>query len=138
MTDTRTVIDGLTAALNSHEPEAIRRGYSDEVVVTSPDGTFAGAADATAYLGDLLRAFPDLHLHVWSKVTCGDLVVDEWTMTGTNTGPFRVGDGRTLPATGRPVTLRGCDVAAIEDGRVISHRMYFDQADFLAQLGVAS
>lgn len=135
--DSRSVLDGLTAALNAHVSEAIRRGCSEDVVVTSPDGTFAGAADATAYFDCLLAAFPDLHLHVWSKVTSGELVVDEWTLTGTHTGPFLLRDGSTLPATGRLVTIRGCDVAAVEDGRVISLRMYFDQTDFLHQLGVA-
>lgn len=138
MTDTRSTFDGLTAALNAHATDAIRRGYSADVVVTSPDGTYAGAADATAYLADLIDSFPDLHLHVWSKVTSGDLVVDEWTLTGTNTGPVHLPDGSTQPATGRSVTVRGCDVAAVHDGRVISHRLYFDQADLLAQLGFAS
>lgn len=137
MTDTRAAVDELTAALNAHAPDAIRRGYSEDVVVTAPDGTFAGAADATAYFDCLITAFPDLHLHVWSKVTSGELLVDEWTLTGTHTGPFLLRDGSTLPATGRLVTLRGCEVAAVEDGRVISLRMYFDQTDFMNQLGVA-
>ncbi len=32
--------------------------------------------------------------------------------------------------------LRECDVATVTDGLVTSHRFYFDQMDFLGQLGL--
>lgn len=138
MSDTREIFDNLTDAMNRHDLDAIADGYSQQVVVSSPDGTYEGRQAATAYLGSFLGAFPDLSVNVWSKITSGDLVCDEWTLTGTNTGPLPLPDGSTLPATGRPVELRGCDIAAFESGQVISHRMYYDNVDLLTQLGITS
>lgn len=43
--------------------------------------------------------------------------------------------GETLQATGKSVRLRICDIATVEGGRIISHRFYFDQVEFLTQLG---
>lgn len=138
MSDIREAFDGLTQAFNRHDRAAIAEGYSEQVIVSSPDGTFEGREAATAYLDDFLGAFPDLTVNVWSKITSGDLACDEWTLTGTNTGPLTLADGSTLPATGKRVEVRGCDIAVMEDGHVISHRMYYDNADFLNQLGIAS
>jgi predicted ester cyclase len=133
--DTRQTFDNFTKAINEHDVERIALGYSPRAVVTTPDGTFESGLDATAYLRQFLGAFPDLHLNVWSKVTSGELVCDEWTFTGTNTGPLRLAAGHNA-ATGRYVELRGCEVATIEDGQIISHRVYYDQVDLLAQLGL--
>ena len=138
MSDTREIFDSLTEALNRHDLAAVAEGYSQQVVVSSPDGTYEGREAAAAYLNGFVDAFPDLTINVWSKVTSGALVCDEWTLTGTNTGAIALPDGSTLPATGRRVELRGCDIAAVEDGHVISHRMYFDNTEFLNQLGIAS
>jgi hypothetical protein len=32
--------------------------------------------------------------------------------------------------------VRGCDVATVEGGLITSHRIYFDQMEFLGQLGL--
>lgn len=138
MSDTREIFDSLTDAINRHDLEAIADGYGQQVVVSSPDGTYEGRQAATDYLESFLVAFPDLTVNVWSKVTSGDLVCDEWTLTGTHTGPLPLPDGSTLPATGKRVDLRGCDIAAFENGQVISHRIYYDNVDFLTQLGITS
>jgi hypothetical protein len=57
-------------------------------------------------------------------------------MVGTNTGPLVLPTGESMPATGRAVRLRACDAATVENGVVTSHRFYFDQAEFLGQLGL--
>jgi predicted ester cyclase len=134
--DTRQTFDSFTEAINEHDVERISLGYSPRAVVSTPDGAFDSGHDATAYLRQFLGAFPDLHLNVWSKLTSGELVCDEWTFTGTNTGPLRLAAGDVHEATGRHVELRGCDVATVEDGQIISHRLYYDQSDLLAQLGL--
>lgn len=138
MTDTRAAFDQFTKAINAHDLDALARHYSPDVVITGPEGTMAGVDAATDYFRGMFAGFPDLSINVWSKVTVGELVVDEWTLTGTNTGPVQLPDGSSVPSTGRTVTLRGCDVAAVENGEVTSHRMYFDQADLHAQLGLGS
>ena len=52
--------------------------------------------------------------------------------------PYRPA-GRTsgsVPPTGRTLDLPYCDVFRVENGRVVSHHIYYDQVMFLAQLGL--
>lgn len=136
MSDARKISDRVTDAMNRHDVAAAADCYSTQAVVVAPEGSFEGRDQARAYLEGFLRSFPDLTITSWSKVTSGDLAIDEWTFAGTNTGPVELPDGRNLPATGRSVTVRGCDVATVEDGEIISHRVYFDEMELLGQLGL--
>jgi ketosteroid isomerase-like protein len=34
------------------------------------------------------------------------------------------------------VTFRGCDALTVRDGRIRSHRAYYDQLAFMTQLGL--
>ena len=65
----------------------------------------------------------------------GDTAINEWWASGTHTGPLEGPDG-AIPATGKSLTLRGCDVITVQDGLIQSQRVYFDQLSFLAQLGL--
>ena len=46
-------------------------------------------------------------------------------------------NGETIPATGRRVRARECDIVTVENGVVTSHRLYFDVQDIPTQLGLA-
>ena len=59
-------------------------------------------------------------------------------VTGTHKGTLTTPDGQSIPATGKSVRLRTCDVATFKDGRATSHRFYFDQMEVLTQLGLTS
>ena len=73
----------------------------------------------------------DLTFEIVSRQTAGHLYAFEAIGTGTNTGA--VGP---IPATGRPIVLRGISVGSVSaDGLVESHRDYWDMAGFLVQLG---
>ena len=63
--------------------------------------------------------------------------IDEAYFVGTNTGSLTGPNGETIPATGRRVRSRECDVVTVENGVVTSHRFYFDVQDWLTQLGLA-
>jgi predicted ester cyclase len=136
MADARETFDRLTDAVNDHDLEAAARCYSPEAVLVSPDGTFEGREQAVSSIRGFLEAFPDMRVTSWSKVTSGDVVADEWTFTGTNTGPIATPDGETIPATGKAVSMRGADVAVVEVGLITSHRLYWDQLELLTQLGL--
>ncbi len=65
----------------------------------------------------------------------GDTAISEWTTSGTHDGPLETPEG-TIPATGKRVTLRGCDAMTVRDGRITSHRVYYDQLAFMTRLGL--
>ncbi len=83
-------------------------------------------------------AFPDASWEPVAKHEAGDTAIDEGYSFGTNTGPLQMPSGDTLPPTGKRVRLRGCDVATVKDGRIVSHRFYYDQTEFAEQLGLAT
>ena len=82
-----------------------------------------------------LLAFPDAEYVVESFVEEGDTFTDEWTFTGTNTGPFRLPDGE-VPATGRPVELKGMEFVEVRNGRIVVDNLYYDFMAAVAQLGL--
>ena len=64
------------------------------------------------------------------------MAIDEGIIVGTHTGPLNLPTGESLPPSGREVRVRSCDVARVENGEITSHHFYFDQMEFLGQLGL--
>jgi len=139
MGQARDVLDRVTTlAVDEDNLESALDLYADDAVVQTPDaGEIRGRVDIEDYWRQLLDGFPDSHFEPIAKHDTGRTAIDEGYLIGTNTAPIRLPSGETLPATGRSVRLRGCDVATVENGRIIEHHLYFDQAEFLAQLGLA-
>ena len=71
-----------------------------------------------------------------TNIESGDTAIDEGYFVGTNTAPLSLPTGESVPATGKAVRLRVCDIATVQNGVIINHRLYFDQMDLLGQLGL--
>ena len=133
MGEAREVMDRLTDAALKGDSEALKALYAQDAVAETPDeGTITGRDQIAAYLGEFSAAFPDAAYEHRYKHEAGDTAIDEGYFVGTNTGSTA-----RLPATGRRVRLRECDVVTVENGVVTSHRFYFDVQDWLKQLGLA-
>jgi ketosteroid isomerase-like protein len=89
------------------------------------------------YFADLSTAFPIAAFEVLLQHETADTAIDEGYFTGMNGGPIETGEGQSIPATGRQIRVRECDVATVRDGVITNHRFYFDQMEFLSQLGLA-
>jgi hypothetical protein len=66
----------------------------------------------------------------------GNCAVDEGWLTGRHTGPLPGPNGETIPPTEKTIRIRECDAITVENGLITSHRFYFDQTEFLGQLGL--
>ena len=67
----------------------------------------------------------------------GQTTIDEWIFVGTHTGPLTLSNGETIAPTGNRVSVSGMDIETFdEDGLLVRDRAYFDQLDFLTQLGL--
>jgi steroid delta-isomerase-like uncharacterized protein len=77
------------------------------------------------------QAFPDGTMLVEKVMAEGDLVTVLWRGRGTNTGT-----GNGLPATGRPVELRGITIWRIQGGKIKEEWSSFDQLSLMRQLGL--
>jgi steroid delta-isomerase-like uncharacterized protein len=137
MGEAREVMDRVTDAVMRGDREALTALYAPDAVAETPDrGTISGRDAIAAYLAEFGAAFPDatwepLHTH-----EAGGTAIDEGYFIGTNTGPMTGPNGETIPATGKRVRARECDVATVENGVVTSHRFYFDMLDWVEQLGL--
>ncbi len=136
MTDAREVRDKYTAAFNVHDMDALLRTVSPTGVTVSPEGLSQGHEELASYIGQFWEAFPDVYAMVVESFDVGDVAVDELLMVGTHKGPYMMPDGQVITPTGRPVSLRCCYVCTVENGLIVSLRLYFDQLELRAQLGV--
>ena len=137
MSEAREVMDRFAAAMSAGDLAAMTACYAPDVIAVTPDvGEMMGREAISDYLQEFANAFPDMAYEYARQHDAGNVVIDEGYITGTNTGPLVVLPGETLPPTGKQIRMRSCDIAEVEDGLITSHRFYFDQLDFLGQLGL--
>ena len=121
--------------VNSGDLDMAASVFAEDCQTTSPYGAITGI-EAFRQMGEAFRAAaPDNRIEALRTWQDGDTVIVEGVYTGTHTGPL-AGPGRVIPATGRSFTLPYVDIFQARDGKLVSHRMYWDNAMFLAQLGV--
>ena len=83
------------------------------------------------------NGFPDGAITIDNVMSAGDSVIVEFTGRGTHTGTLDTSMG-SIPATGRSLTLKLCDVTEFENGKIKRQRTYFDSGSMMAQLGLAA
>jgi steroid delta-isomerase-like uncharacterized protein len=75
--------------------------------------------------------FPDLNIKINNLIIKSDQAFLSWTFTGTNTGTFG-----EVSATGKKVKVNGFTrIIFNEDGKILHEDVYFNDLDFLQQLG---
>lgn len=135
MASAREISDRYTDLINAHDAEGIGALFADDGVFNEPAGEFKGREAIVGYWRAMFEAFPDMQGRDEFKAESGDSAINEWSVGGTHSGPFETPEG-TVPATGRRVTLRGCDIIAVRDGRIYNQRAYYDQLSLMTQLGL--
>jgi hypothetical protein len=145
--DTAALVDRMVDSYNRHDTDALAPCYTANARVHHAG--WPEAVDAETWLalfgGPLLTTFPDLQLHPRNLAADDRVALLEARLTGTNTGPFTLGEtdrlllgtqAETLPATGRAIDLCGVVVLEVADGRVTAERHYWPLVDTLVQLGL--
>ena len=124
-----------------HEYTAWVNGDSSKVNVLSelvdvynpglPNGEVHGRAEYEAYIQELRTGLPDFHFTEKEVVSSGDIVMVEFTITGTHDGELK-----GIPATGREVEIRGIEKFGVVDGKIQTIHAYFDTRQIPEQLGL--
>ncbi|TXS50458.1 SgcJ/EcaC family oxidoreductase [Streptomyces sp. uw30] len=138
MGQAREVMDRLTAAITTADSTTIAELYAKDAVAVTPDGgELHGRDDIAEYWRQMTQAVPDGTYESVHSYEIGDTAIDEGVFSGRNTGPIQLPTGEMLPPTQKEIRIRGVDFATVgADGRIVDYRLYFDEMEFLGQLGL--
>ncbi|MGP4044685.1 ester cyclase [Streptomyces sp. 2A115] len=139
MGQAREVMDRLTEAVtNIPDLKALSELFATDAVAVTPDGgEIHGRDHIVEYWRQMTDAIPEGTYEPVHSYEIGNTAIDEGFFSGKNTGPIPLPSGESLPATQKEIRIRGVDFATIDgEGRIASYRLYFDQLDFLVQLGL--
>jgi steroid delta-isomerase-like uncharacterized protein len=131
----REISDRYTDLINAHDAQGIGALFADDGILVEPAGEYRGRDAIVEYWEGFFQAFPDMHGEDEFGAESGDTAINEWSASGTHTGPLEGPEG-SIPATGKGVTLRGCDAISVRDGLIQNQRVYYDQLTFMIQLGL--
>jgi len=96
-----------------------------------PFGATADREGMRAAAAMFRTAFPDWHSDLGLLLGEDDLVVEQFTASGTQSDEIM-----GVPADGRTVTLRGIQIFRIRDGRIVERWGRLDDLGVLRQLGL--
>ena len=136
MEQNKELLDRYVELYNAGDLDACMDLYAEDAVQRMHDGTFEGLGAIRDRLARDLKAFPDARYVVESFAEDGERFADEWTFTGTNTGPFRLPDGSEIPPTGKQVEVKGMELVEVRDGKIVVDNLYYDFMASLVQLAL--
>ncbi len=128
-----STIQDLVSAWNSHDPERVAAFYA-------PDYEGEDVGEATLQHGPqgivqtytrALRAFPDLTMTADAILVQAERGALFWTATATHRGPLM-----SIPATGRPVSIKGVSLLTVKEGQISRGLYIWDVAGVLRALGL--
>jgi predicted ester cyclase len=122
-------------AFNARTPDA--DPWTEDAEIEAPGAALSGRAAVLGFLGVFQEAFPDGRLAILRLLVKGSEAAAEGVFTGVHTGVLHTPAGDVSP-TGRPVAFRWAAAYGTRDDKLASEHLYFDQHDFLAQLGLLS
>jgi steroid delta-isomerase-like uncharacterized protein len=139
MADNATLVRSLYEAWNDRNFDAAADATASDakIEIVGTGDVFEGPEGTRRYNEGWANGFPDGRITVDNLIVAGDTVVVEFTGRGTHTGTLETSMG-PIPATGRSVTLKLCDVLELSGGKITTHRNYFDTGSLMAQLGLAA
>ncbi|MFO1017396.1 MAG: nuclear transport factor 2 family protein [Hyphomonadaceae bacterium] len=99
---------------------------------------FDGEAAVRSYFTASRTPFPDQGNEIIAIAHADDTVLVEFWLTGTHTGPLKIG-ARTIEPTGKSFRVRIAASFEFEPGtdKIVCERPYFDQGAVLRALGIA-
>jgi predicted ester cyclase len=117
--------------LNAHDVESVRQFWTGATVVYFPDATCRGANEIAAYFADKFAGIENFNLEVISIAEAGDDVLVHWRLTGRHTARVL-----GVAATGRTIELDGIDHFVVQDRKIVTNTVVFDQMKFARQVGL--
>jgi len=113
------VVERLHHAMNQHDLEAFLACFDPDYrseQPAHPNRGFGGREQVEKNWAALFDGIPDFHAELLATATEGETLWSEWLWTGTR-------------ANEAPLDIRGVTLFAIEDGRIVSGRLYMEEVE---------
>ena len=118
--------------------DRLGESHSKDIVVTWPDGHETKGIEK--HIEDLKALFvfaPDIKIPEHPiRFGSGSWTTATGVMTGTFTKPMPIGSGKSIPATGKRFALGMVTVGHWSNGTMDHEWLFWDNADFMKQIGV--
>jgi len=132
------LVDQFFAAMTSGDMDTVKSLFADNCVSTDfASGKVSnGVEENMADVEQWRAAFSNMKVEAVSHIEKGNAVVTEMKFEGTNDGDMQGPDGSSMPATGKTVSMQGCQICEFENGKMVNTRQYYDMMSMMAQLGM--
>ena len=123
MSENLKLLGAYSDAMFAGDQQAVYEFWSPDFVshVTDRVNPAAVGSDVRGHELEWWRqvraAFPDMDFTIELLIESDDLVVSNWTVSGTHTGSAFDG----VEPTGEPVTINGTAILRIRDGKIVGH-----------------
>jgi len=136
VTDLHRDVEEFYAGFTAGDFDRAFHIFAENVVTVEPALGRAASLDVWREYDEAFKtACPDASFALRSAVQEGDRIAVEGSFRGTFTAPLRT-PLRELQPTGRSFDVEFADFFVFREGKVVEHRVYYDQVDFGVQLGI--
>jgi len=137
MADLKKLAENVQKAWDNQDMNALVQLYAEDAVMFMPgEEPVRGRKAIEENQAAFLRAMPDMTVKFTTILIQGNHIAFEGIFSGTFTGPLASPEG-DIPPTGRSVKAGVAFIAKVNaDGLVEEDRTYFDNLDFMKQLGL--
>lgn len=135
----QALVDAAKASIlayNEKDWDAVKRTVTPGLVYdeVSTSRKAQGVDEVITLWKGWATAFPDSKATFENAHVSGNTVILELTWHGNHTGTLQTAAGE-VPATGKPIELRACQIIDVVDGKAQQIRQYFDIATLMKQIG---
>jgi ketosteroid isomerase-like protein len=134
---TQQLIELSTDTWNNRDREGYLATYHEDCEITAPGFVGKGRQGVAEFWTVFMDAFPDNRVVLLHAIgNNSDLGAEESVFEGTHTGTLVAADGSEIPPTGKRVSLGFSGIHSTRGDMLASSHFYFDNLEFLTQLGV--
>ena len=123
---------------SNQEWTRLHESHAKDIKVNWPDGHFTTGIEK--HIEDLKAMFvyaPDTKIKQHPiRFGSGNMTAVTGVMTGTFTAPMPVGNGKSIPPTGKSFKLPMCTIGIWKDGVMIEEYLFWDNQTYMKQIGV--
>lgn len=119
---------------NDGDYEKIRDIVAESATIhdpAAPEGEVHGPDEFEGFLRELRAGFPDFTITINDMLASDEVVMIEWTVTGTHEGEFN-----GISPTENKLEHSGMSKTLIADNKIQEDRIYYNFQEVLKQLGL--